>query len=171
MVDISAHIKEAEKYRSIIEPFASSIGVQSSLIAGIGSRESGWGLLLTPPGPEGTGDFTPRGGHMPPDGLGWGRGLMQLDYEWQPIAKDGKWRDPSTNIERACMILGASIRTFRGMLYEDPIRAGIAAYNCGISNTQRAHILSVDIDHFTSGKDYSRDVLRRQAQFKQSGWE
>src|SRR6202040_1671752 len=35
---------------------------------------------------------------MPPDGLGWGRGLMQVDYAESDFGKTGPWMDPTANI-------------------------------------------------------------------------
>lgn len=43
-------------YRALIDQAAHDFGFQPSLLAGIGSRESHWGLLLHPLGPTGTGD-------------------------------------------------------------------------------------------------------------------
>src|SRR4030067_1199576 len=53
-------LQEAAKYEAIIEEAAQKFNLQSCIIAGLGSRESHWGLALFPPGPEGTGDFVPR---------------------------------------------------------------------------------------------------------------
>src|SRR3990170_9047060 len=74
-------LQEASKYKLIIEEAAERFRFQSCIIAGLGSRESHWGLALFPPGPEGTGDFVPRiktkpfrTTPLPPDRLGFGRG-------------------------------------------------------------------------------------------------
>lgn len=65
-------------------------------------RESKGGDALRPPGPAGTGDFKARNWTpwpMPPDGLGWGRGLMQLDYWAHPeVREPSDWPDPWKNI-------------------------------------------------------------------------
>jgi hypothetical protein len=100
-------ITAANKYR--VDPW---------VLAGIMQNESLGGSALKPPGPAGTGDFIPRqSGNlyfkyanpatgMPPDGLGWGRGLMQVDYgahnAWV-IANN--WRDPQVNISKGAEIL------------------------------------------------------------------
>jgi len=88
-------------------------GVSPWLLAGIMERESNGGDALKPKGdPGGTGDFFSRKGTgagwkyadprtgLPPDGKGWGRGLMQIDYgvnyDW--ITKNAWW-DPRVNID------------------------------------------------------------------------
>src|SRR5574341_1096358 len=94
-------LQEATKYKTIIEEVAGKFEIQSCIIAGLGSRESHWGLALIPPGPEGTGDFVPRirtksfrTTALPPDGLGFGRGLLQIDYDYHEFARIGNWKDP-----------------------------------------------------------------------------
>ena len=63
-------LEETKKYELIIRKVAAQYQIPPALIAGIGSRESHWGLALSPVGPTGTGD----NGH--------GRGLMQIDDRW-----------------------------------------------------------------------------------------
>lgn len=93
-------------------------GVSPWLIAGVMYRESSGGTSLRPPGPGGTGDFLARSPSstyfkyadpstgLPPDGLGWGRGLMQIDYgannAW---VQSHNWADPQTNIDYATALL------------------------------------------------------------------
>ena len=94
---------QAQPYSEVILSASRLKGVDPFLIAAIGYKESLWGQALTPPGPGGTGDFTPRNWTptpMPPDGLGWGRGLMQLDYHWyrDQFAKGLNWADPFQNV-------------------------------------------------------------------------
>lgn len=52
---------------------------------------------------------------LPPDGLGWGRGLMQIDYgahnAW--FASGANWRDPQVNIDKAASIFKESLDFFR----------------------------------------------------------
>jgi hypothetical protein len=52
--------REASQHRALVEEAAQKFGLQPSVIGGIGSRESHWGLILRPAGPEGTGNFTER---------------------------------------------------------------------------------------------------------------
>lgn len=109
---------EVGKYVFLMADSAAKWKVPSSLLAGIMWRESNGGAALKPPGPGGTGDFAPRGPGslyykfanpatgLPPDGLGWGRGLMQIDYgvhnAW---IMSNKWYEAPVNIDKAAEIL------------------------------------------------------------------
>jgi hypothetical protein len=163
-------------------------GVPESLIYAVMSRESRGGLALR----ELCGDWTARVGHwltvpnvllaqtlpdgwkpprdaggnvlrppcaIPEDRLGWGRGLMQLDYE---SARDFDWSDPMLNIDAGAKLLRALVDEFPRNL-----RAAVAAYNCGPGNVRKALLAGRDEDWFTTGRDYSADVLRRQKSFLQ----
>jgi len=55
--DASMLLEVAQQFRAFIEEGANQHGFPIAVIAGIGSRESHWGLLLNPPGPSGTGDL------------------------------------------------------------------------------------------------------------------
>jgi hypothetical protein len=109
-------LNSAQKYN--VSPWA---------LAAIMYNESRGGDALTPKGDSGgTGDFTPRtesssyfkyanpATGLPPDGLGWGRGLMQVDYgvhiDW--FKAGANWRDPQVNIDKAAEILAEKIRYF-----------------------------------------------------------
>ena len=161
-------INEALQYSQDIEEASQKQGIPAEYICGVGSRESLWGLALRPKGPAGTGDWAPRNGCMPPDGLGWGRGLMQIDYASHPFAQTGDWRDPAANIAYGGDILGQNYDYFRRARYPgvDPLRAAIAAYNCGVGNVEHAIQAGEDVDARTTGRNYSQDVLRRAAAFK-----
>jgi len=175
------HRKEAEKYRKYIQEACSLYNFQDSVIAGIGSRESGWGLFLKPKGPIGTGDFTPRGrlsGYrntvLPTDGLGFGRGLMQIDYDYHEFARTGNWRDPRENILYGTKLLcgNKNIKKKRTIYSGDELlRAVIASYNAGPGGIIKACKRGLNIDHFTTGGDYSKDVLNRAGYFQLFGWE
>jgi hypothetical protein len=104
---------------------AQKYGVDPWALAGICYNESRGGDALTPPGPAGTGDFIPRSpSHatfkyanpatgLPPDGKGWGRGLMQIDYgvhhAWVTTSA---WWDPQVNINKAAEILKERLNFF-----------------------------------------------------------
>ena len=165
-------VAEAAKYKPLVEASAKKFGLEPLLVYALGSRESDWGLTLKPPGPAGTGDWAPRnpatwGFAMPPDGLGWGRGLLQADYQ-QAFAQTGAWRDPGANIDHGCEELAGNIAYFTKLAHPglDARRAGIAAYNCGEGGVRRALTDGFDVDHFTTGKNYSTDVLHRMAWFQ-----
>jgi len=104
---------------------------------------------------------------MPPDGLGWGRGLMQADYQ-QAFAQTGNWRDPEANILHGCEELSGNIAYFtkQALPNVDALHAGIAAYNCGRAGVMHAVQKGFDVDHFTTGKNYSSDVMSRRDRFK-----
>jgi len=174
-------LREANKYRGIIEDAARRYDLKPSVICGMGSRESHWGLGLTPPGPGGRGDFArrrPRGKRRsaePPDGPGYGRGLMQIDYDWHEFARTGRWQNPRENIMYAGTVLSKARKFFQrkstSRLSEDKmLRAIIAAYNGGATATLRAIQEGLDIDANTTGKDYSREVLNRSGWFQLHGW-
>ena len=170
---------EAKKYRSAIEQTARRCHLPASVICGIGSRESHWGLALTPPNPGGRGDFSkrrPRGvrrGRIPNDGPGYGRGLMQIDYDWHEFARTGNWQNPRANLFKAADVLNGS-RTFfqrRIQLNEkDKVQAMIAAYNAGATATYNCLKARKDVDCATTGRDYSKDVLNRTGWFQLHGW-
>lgn len=100
-------------------------GVDPWALAGICYGESLGGQALTPPGPAGTGDFIPRASGsstfkyanpatgLPPDGKGWGRGLMQIDYgvhnAW---VISSAWWDPQVNIDKAAALLKEKLAYF-----------------------------------------------------------
>jgi len=102
---LARQLEEIKKYQAVIAKAASKYAVSPALIAGIGSRESHWGLALNPLGPDGTGDRVARAaptrfrtGVLPPDNCGFGRGLMQIDFDAHDFARTGNWRDPESNI-------------------------------------------------------------------------
>ncbi len=178
---MNRQITEALRYRSVIDDASARHDIQPSIIAGIGSRESRWGLALKPRGPDGTGDFGPRRfpakyreGSMPPDRLGFGRGLMQIDYDYHEFARSGNWRDPQKNIYYAVRLL----RDYANFLKRktdldghDLLRAAIASYNAGPGRILKAIRKELDYDSFTTGGDYSKDVLNRTGFFQIHGWE
>jgi hypothetical protein len=50
------------------------------------------------------------------------------------------------------------------------MRAMLAAYNCGCGNVLRALNAGLDVDYFTSHRDYSADTLNRAGFFQMHGW-
>jgi soluble lytic murein transglycosylase-like protein len=173
-------LQEANKYRYLIEEASRRYYFQPSIICGIISRESAWSITLKPPGPSGTGDFhqrIPRGQRqtvLPPDGKGYGRGLMQIDYDWHEFARTGNWQDPQANIFYGCETLVQAREFFNKRLPylrgEQELRAVIAAYNAGATATVEVIQKGEDIDTATTGKDYSKNVLDRAGWFRLYGW-
>jgi hypothetical protein len=178
--ELARDMQEAKKYLSAIAEAAAKYDVPRSLICAIGSRESNWGQGsdMKPKGPAGTGDWAPRNPAkwkyaMPPDGLGWGRGLMPVDYAESDFGKTGNWMDPLANILFGTNELATNIKYFTAHPHAgiDPVRAAVAAYNCGQGNVTKAIDDGFDVDIYTTGHDYSRDVLGRAAWFKANGFD
>jgi hypothetical protein len=160
------------RYLSYIQEGVAKYGFSESLIAGVGSRESHWGRILQPPGPGGTGDFTPRHGKLPPDGKGYGRGLMQIDYDAHEFAKTGPWADPRENILYACDVLSGSqqvIADKTGLTGVALLRAAVAGYNAGPTTVANDVNAGRDPDTHTAHRDYSANVLELAAWFKEKG--
>jgi peptidoglycan hydrolase-like protein with peptidoglycan-binding domain len=102
---LAVQLTEALKYKQFLDNASAQSEFPPSLFGGIGSRESNWGLALKPIGPAGTGDFARRRfptqfrtGPLPSDGGGFGRGLMQIDFDSQEFARTGNWQDPEANV-------------------------------------------------------------------------
>jgi len=177
---MAAQLRAAERFRASIEALAREQRFPAALIAGIGSRESAWGLALTPKGPGGTGDFikraypTPfRRGALPPQG-GYGRGLMQIDFDAHEFARTGPWQDPEQNIRYGCKVLADNRAFFErrmNLAGQALLRASLAAYNCGPGNVQKALAAGLDVDYYTAHRDYSAGTLNRAGYFRMHGWD
>jgi len=171
---------EAAKYKAFIDEAAEQYGFQPSVVGGVGSRESHWGLILKPRGPVGTGDFIDRRfpsrfrtGPLPPDGGGFGRGLMQIDFDAHEFARTGNWEDPKESIIYGCKVLADSrdfMRQRTDLEGTTLLRAALAGYNAGPGNALRAIRDGRDVDFYTTGRDYSEDVLNRAGFFQLYGW-
>ncbi|WP_143467724.1 SH3 domain-containing protein [Leptolyngbya ohadii] len=154
----------SNSYRPIIEELALRYDwLQPSVIAAIGSRESAWGLLLSPRGPSGTGDN------------GYGRGIMQIDAEFHPeFISTGKWRDPKENltygIEKVLAPYYQYLDRNTNLEGRELLRAALASYNAGPGNVMAAYEAGLDVDYYTTGRDYGRDVLDRAGWFQLQGW-
>lgn len=109
-------LRAARKYN--VSPF---------VLAGIMARESGGGVApgYVPKGsPAGTGDFIKRTSSpyaqyanpatgLPPDGKGWGRGLMQIDYgAHNAWVTSNNWGDAQTNIYKGAELFAANLKYF-----------------------------------------------------------
>lgn len=168
------------KYKTFVVQAAQKFQFDAVVIGGIGSRESGWGLLLKPKGPDGTGDFAGRKspaqfrtGPLPPDGGGFGRGLMQIDFDAFSFARTGNWKDPAANILFGARVLADSRDFFNrrtSLQGRDLLRAALAGYNARPARVLTAIQQGRDVDFFTTGHDYSSDVLNRAGFFQMAGW-
>jgi Putative peptidoglycan binding domain/Transglycosylase SLT domain len=173
-------LAKAEEYRSFIDEAGEEHSFQPSVIAAVGSRESHWGILLRPAGPAGTGDFTKRRfptryreGPLPPDKGGFGRGLMQIDFDAHEFARSGNWQDPRANIFYGCEVLSSSLKFLKEKTDLEGLgllRAALAGYNSGPGNVLTAYRDDRDLDFYTTGRDYSKDALNRAGFFQLHGW-
>jgi hypothetical protein len=129
--------------------------IRPEIIAGICMRESHGGDLLDA---ELLGD----GGH--------GHGLFQIDDRSFPefCADPARYKNPITNALMACSILKDKRIQVRHICVKVSVnptdaeyeRMWIAAYNCGANSPVHAVRFGEDIDHYTTCKNYSWDVLR-----------
>lgn len=149
-------------YMPFVLQAAKDAGVPPSVICGIGSRETEWGLskALDKPGPGGKGD----GGH--------GRGLMQIDDRYHAFARTGRWDDAEANILYAAKVLNTSRNYIKGrfpLTGDHLLRAAVAGYNCGPGNVSKALKRGLDVDFYTTGRNYGTDVLSRAGWFQLKG--
>lgn len=178
--EMNAQLAAVEPLRPTIVLIAAECDFPAALIAGIGSRESAWGRALKPKGPAGTGDYAKRSfptalrrGPLPADG-GFGRGLMQIDFDAHEFARTGAWQDPAQNIRYGCRVLADNRAFFQrrtNLTGRALLRATLAAYNCGAGNVMRALGAGLDVDYFTAHRDYSAGTLDRAGFFRMHGWE
>lgn len=130
---------------STFQRAARSRRLSPELLLAIASRETGMGtdaFVLA-------NGWTGRDGH--------GKGIMQLDARFQPVASVADPADHRTNIFEAARLLREWIDEFRDK------KAGIAAYNAGSSGVRRALSRGLGPDAATTGGNYSSDVLRRES--------
>jgi LysM repeat protein len=93
---------------------------------------------------------------------GHGHGLMQIDDRswgsWLATHDDGM--DPASNIMEGAAILRSNIDYFGGN-----VAYGLAGYNCGAGNVEKALAAGLGPDGYTTFGNYSSDVLSRVAMF------
>ena len=157
-------LEEVKKYEAVIYKVAQAYELPPSVLAGMGSRASAWGLSISPPGPEGIGND------------GHGRGLMQIDERWHvPFVQSGKWVEAEENIIYAAAVLKNAIEYITKKLGWPMgfrlLKAGIAGYNCGPNRVLQALQNGQDEDYFTTGRNYAQDVLERAGWFQMHGWD
>lgn len=127
--------RQVARYSTEILRAAQQFNVDPWVLAIIMYRESLGGDALRPQGPTGTGDFIPRkpgnlyykyadpATGLPPDGLGWGRGLMQIDYgvhiDW--FKSGANWRDAQVNINKGAEVFAEKLRFFSAPSSGKPI--------------------------------------------------
>ena len=156
--EIISHLDEIKSrgYETLIMEAAEDFDIQPSVIGGVGSRESFWGLILSPSGPSGTGD------------AGHGRGLMQIDDRFHEFARTGSWRDPRANIRFGCDLLADNRAVLKreGLTGRQLLKATLASYNGGLGAVLGALDRGNDVDSVTTGSDYGKDVMDRAGWFQ-----
>jgi Bacterial SH3 domain/Transglycosylase SLT domain len=155
------HLSAANPYKAAVTAAAAPYKwLKPAILAAIGSRESGWGLFLDS---NDAGD----GGH--------GRGIMQIDDRYhQAFISSKNWRDPGVNIQYAVDNVLADYYNYlsknTSLTGFDLLRGAIASYNAGPGNVVDAVKAGLDVDAYTTGADYSWDVIQRAGWFQDNGW-
>ncbi len=171
----------AETYKDLVKQIANAANIPPEIVAAIGSVESEWGTsaLMKPNGPDGTGDRTPRKprpplrpGTMPTDGLGFGRGLMQIDWDAHEFARSGSWADPRANITYACRLLASNRDGFvlRGLNPSDAMLAAVAAYNAGFGGASQV-LDEMGFKALVASGSYAAKVIARVDFFYSHGFQ
>uniref|UniRef100_UPI0037E8884F lysozyme g-like isoform X1 n=2 Tax=Semicossyphus pulcher TaxID=241346 RepID=UPI0037E8884F len=153
-------LERMKGYKDKIKNVANEYDIDPALIAGIISRESRAGNTIKDNG--GWGDYDTRRGEYN------GFGLMQVDVNpnggnHEP---EGEW-DSKEHLSQATGILVEFIEKiqekFKGWSKEEQLKGGIAAYNMGDGNVK-----SHDVDKYTTGGDYSNDVVARAQWYREN---
>ena len=103
---------------------------------------------------------------MPIDGLGWGRGLAQIDWQYHEFARSGDWAEPNANLTYGADLLANEIGRWAATApaaraHLSPVRLGLDAYNAGAHAVARALAVGASPESVTTGSDYATDVIRR----------
>ena len=185
-VRMTRQVEIASRFGAIIERVAVRYGLLPSTIAGFCSRRSGWGLDLSPTGIDGTRDYQRREvmvkgrqSVLPPDGLGFQRGLMGLDFDRHPVVQEGDWRDPERNMDAAFTLIAdhrIALRRRKTLQGVGLLRASMTAFECSLGAVERAIRRGLDVDSPTSDRlsihrGCGQDVLARAAFFQARGWD
>lgn len=170
----------AQDYADLILQVAKETGVDPYILFAIGDRESNWGTQLR----QGTGDWTarsaaawgktpgatvvtalPKGWNnggiaagpwaIPADGLGWGRGLMQLDLQ---NSLGVNWTDPISNIREGAKLYQQHLTFFTS-------NSSIPGYTDGsvVSITSSAAKLGVDPGDYPDPRPLQGEDLAKAA--------
>jgi len=91
---------------------------------------------------------------------GWGYGLGQIDFmSFKDWLASNNWKDPIINIRKSGEIFSKNLSSLNG-----DVRRAIAAYNAGVGRISKVDPED-DPDRFTTGGDYSSDVIARAQSF------
>ncbi|MBL6082530.1 transglycosylase SLT domain-containing protein [Belnapia sp. T18] len=177
---LMAQLPTTKTFHDLIAASAAAHKLPPAVIAAIGSVESAWGTssLMIPNGPAGTGDRKPRQpkpplrpGSMPTDGLGFGRGLMQIDWDAHDFARSGNWQDAGANIDFGAGVLAGALARFskQKKFAADALRVAILAYNQGEGGATRS-ITEQGLEAATGPGTYAGKVLQRIPFFETNGF-
>lgn len=144
--DIKSHLSYAERqgWMPYFRQASRRYGISLPVLLAVGSRETGLGTDRF----YRNNNFTGRDGH--------GKGIMQIDDRWHSFAKMVPADDHQKMIEYGAQHLRDLKRRFSGNM-----KAALAAYNTGPSDVRYAISRGLDPDMFTTGLNYSADVLHR----------
>ncbi|XP_078512285.1 lysozyme g-like [Lissotriton helveticus] len=138
------------KFKAMMKAVGKKLCVDPALIAALASRESRAGSALR----NGYGD----GGN--------GFGLLQVDKRYHKPR--GAWNSQE-HITQAIEILVSMIKAiskkFPKWSVEQKLKGGIAAYNAGPGNVR-----NLNVDSYTTGKDYASDVVARAHYYSGKGY-
>ncbi|KAI4893763.1 hypothetical protein NFI96_033958, partial [Prochilodus magdalenae] len=144
-------LKKMDQYKNIIIKVGKAKQMDAAVIAGIISRESRAGAVLT----NGWGDH------------GNGFGLMQVDKRHH--TPKGAWNSEE-HVTQGTDILIDFIkqiqRKFPTWPKEHQFKGGISAYNAGVGNVRTYERMDIG----TTGDDYSNDVVARAQWYKRHGY-
>ncbi|XP_078512291.1 lysozyme g-like [Lissotriton helveticus] len=146
-----ADFKRLAKYKVTIGIVAHNLCIEPSVIAAIISRESHVGASLKN-GMDAGGKYF---------------GLMQLSKEWHKVKGDWDSAEHITQGTEVLIQMMKSIQTkFPTWTINQQLKGAIAAYNCGPGNVKTYP----EVDKYTTGRDYSNDVVARAIYFKVNGF-
>ena len=173
-------VEAAARYGASIVAAAGDFGLPPAVIVALGSRESRWGLALSPRDRPARPTWRPgrfSAAPRPAPAAGRARLCARPDAARfrrarvrarRPLVRAGR--------QRPLCLRGAGRVPARaappdGAARQWPAAAMLAAYNCGLDNVLRAARHGFDLDFYTVGRDYSRDVLNRAGFFEAHGWD
>jgi hypothetical protein len=152
-------LERVDALRAEIVESARMFHLDSAIVAAIVSRETRGHPKF----------FVGDGGH--------GCGPMQVDDRTRPeLCARYKAGDVpnAAMISAGCEILREKIEALRRNAHlqdqQDLLKAAVAAYNCGQGNVARALEAGASVDRFTTGENYSWDVVQRATLFREHGY-
>lgn len=97
---------------------------------------------------------------------GHGHGLGQIDDRSYPVwCERGLWKDPQEALRMSAAVLQEKIRQISPSVpANDRLRVGLVAYNAGAHHAVHDYFAG-EPDRHTTGRDYSKDVLKRSGVF------